>query len=246
MERLTIDPPAERPSRLSDEVVLTVHGLLAGPRSMQPMGEAARVAGYSVVDWSYTSMRGSILKHATRLSRLVCALAESEHVRRIHCVTHSMGSVIARAAILESRLESRWPDKCGRVVMLAPPNSGSRLTRIPLGPFASWFPQLRELSESPESFVCQLPQLQRMRVGIIAAEHDFVVATGATHLTGQRDHAVVATTHQRLAQHPDAIDMSIEFLQSMRLHSLPATIPFPEPDSPLRQTQRRRNHSSAA
>tara|TARA_A100001391_G_scaffold191996_1_gene165848 strand:+ start:133 stop:678 length:546 start_codon:yes stop_codon:yes gene_type:complete len=181
-----------------------------------------------------------MVHHAARLSEDLCGLAESSQVCRIHLVTHSMGSVIARAAIHKSGIERRWAAKAGRIVMMAPPNGGSRLTRIPLGPFASSFPQLCELSEAPDSYVRQLPSLQHMSVGVIAAERDFVVTVEATHLPGQRDHAVLPTTHQRLISHPEAIEMSMRFLQTARFNCNRATIPIHCPD------QRRRVHASAA
>ncbi|TWT93101.1 esterase/lipase family protein [Neorhodopirellula pilleata] len=229
------------------EVVLTVHGLLAGCRSMRSLADAARQEGYSVMDWGYPSLRGSILHHAAGLSRMLCDLAKRDGVKQIHLVTHSMGGVIARAAILQSRLENRWADKCGRIVMLAPPNSGSRLTRLPLGPFASWFPQLKELSEAPDSFVCRLPNLRRMKVGVIAAQHDFVVDELSTHLVGQRDHATVRTSHQRLTRHPDAIEMTIEFLNTTCLRPAATTVAF-ETDhiDTVSDAHRRRVHSAAA
>lgn len=217
----------QRQTDLSNEVVVTVHGLLAGTESMGHLGKAAKEVGFSVTDWSYPSLRGSIIQHAGGLSRMLSDLAKSDHVQRIHFLTHSMGGVIARAAIIQSRLESKWASKCGRIVMLAPPNAGSRLTRIPLGPFTSWFPQLRELSESPDSFVQRLPTFRRMQVGVIAAQHDFVVAPESTHLQGELEHAIVTTSHQRLTRHPDAIEMAVEFVQSSRFRALPATIPFP-------------------
>lgn len=229
------------------EVVVTVHGLLAGCRSMRCLGNAARREGYVVMDWSYPSLKGSILHHAAGLSRVLSDLATRDGVKQIHLVTHSMGGVIARAAILQSRLETRWADKCGRIVMLAPPNAGSKLTRFPLGPFASWFPQLKELSEDSDSFVRRLPCLRRMRVGVIAAEHDFVVDERSTHLEGQRDHATVRTSHQRLTRHPDTIEMTIEFLKTAYLSPSPTTFAL-ESESFRRESdgQRRRVHSAAA
>lgn len=217
----------QRRSHLSNEVVVTVHGLLAGSGSMRCLGEAASEIGFSVADWSYPSMRGSIIQHAAGLSRMLTDLAKSDLVQRVHFVTHSMGGIVARAAIVQSRLESKWASKCGRIVMLAPPNAGSRLTRIPLGPFASWFPQLRELSESPDSFVQRLPALRRMHVGVIAAQHDIVVAPESTHLQGELEHAIVTASHQQVTRHPDAIEMAMEFVQSSRFKALPATVPFP-------------------
>ncbi|WP_144058848.1 esterase/lipase family protein [Rhodopirellula sp. SWK7] len=228
------------PNIASDEMVLTIPGFLAGRGSMERVGDSLRQAGFRWRHWDYASLRGSLVEHAHRLSRDLHELAECTKISRIHFVTHSMGSVIARAAIHESQLETRFSPKCGRIVMMAPPNAGSKLTRIPLGPFAQWFPQLRELSEAPDSYVRRLPPLQLMRVGVIAAEQDFVVAPEATHLSGEQDHATLPTTHQALISAPEAIEMSIRFLRSERLTAAPATIRFPH------VAQRRPVHSAAA
>ncbi|WP_404309950.1 esterase/lipase family protein [Neorhodopirellula lusitana] len=228
----------------SSDVVITVHGFLAGNRSMRLLGDSALDLGHQVIHWSYPSLRGSIISHGARLSRLLSDLAPRPQVRKIHLITHSMGGIIARTAILQSRLESRWADKCGQIVMLAPPNSGSRLTRLPLGPLTARFPQIQELSESPDSYVRGLPSLRRMKAGIIAAARDLVVSPESTHLEGQHDHAVVATTHQRLTRHPEALRMTANFLHSMQLRTEPSTPGLHVHG--LNGNQRRRVHSAAA
>ncbi|WP_044302593.1 esterase/lipase family protein [Rhodopirellula sallentina] len=225
---------------VSDEIVLTIPGFLAGRGSLQRANESIRSAGYQCRQWDYASLCGSLSKHAGRLSRDLRELAECGSISRIHFVAHSMGAIIARAAIHASGLESRFFRKCGNLVMLAPPNEGSKLTRIPLGPFAPWFPQLRELSESSDSFVRQLPTLRYMPVGVIAAQRDFVVEPAATHLPGERAHATLPTTHQALISDPEAIEMSIRFLSTASFDVAPATLPFPRP------VQRRPVHSAAA
>jgi len=230
----------------SDEMVLTVPGFLAGRRSMQRLGDGLRSAGYVTRHWDYPSLRGSILSHAARLRHDLGELVESSQVRRVHLVTHSMGGVIARAAILGSGLETRWREKCGRMVMMAPPNEGSRLTRIPLGPFASWFPQLGELSESPDSLVRCLPPLRQMKVGIIAAARDIVVSCQATHLPGECDHITLPTTHQGLKSDPNAIERTLCFLRSESFQSEPATIPFESPASSQDREPEHRSRDAAA
>lgn len=242
---ISIFPSCSPVSIAPGEIVVTVPGLLAGRHTMRRLDERLCEAGYQTRHWRYASMRGSMTHHASKLAHELRELARSSAVRRVHLVCHSMGSVIARAAIHESGLETRWPLKVGRIVMLAPPNGGSRLTRIPLGPFASSFPQLCELSEAPDSYVRCLPPLTRMSVGVIAASRDFVVALESTHLSGQRDHAVLETTHQRLISHPEAIEMSIRFLDSERFAAAPISVPRIRPEQ-RRLDQRRRVHSDAA
>lgn len=217
----------------SREVVVTTHGWLAGRRSMAAVNRAIREAGFDSINWGYQSWRGSIVHHAIDLAALLNELFADPAVSRVHLITHSMGGIVARAALMRSRLEWRMAAKCGRLVMMAPPNGGSRLTRFPLGPFATWFPHLTELSERPDSLVNQLPPPRRMQVGVIAAARDFVVSVDATRLSGQMDHATVQTSHQRLAAHPEAIQMAVRFLGEGRLQPV-ATLPFPSLSPVLR------------
>lgn len=244
-DSIRINPSCSPNPITPGEIVVTIPGLLAGRYSMRRLDECLCEAGYQTRHWRYASLRGSMKHHAARLSHELRELAESALIKRVHLVAHSMGAVIARAAIHESGLENRSPSKLGRMVMLAPPNGGSRLTRIPLGPFTSSFPQLCELSEAPDSYVRCLPPFKRMSVGVIAAAHDFVVAIESTHLAGQRDHVVLETTHQRLISHSEAIEMSIRFLQSERFAETPISVPMVRPDQHS-QSQRRRVHSAAA
>lgn len=194
------------------QVVVLAHGLLAGRRSMRALASGLGALGYEPINWSYQSLRGSMVHHAADLSVALRDVFTDATIDRVHLVTHSMGAIIARMALNRSRLECEFGAKCGRFVMLAPPNAGSHLTRFLLGPLACWFPQLAELSTSPTSVVNQLPPPRRMQVGVIAAKRDFVVSVQATHLTTQRDHVVVPTTHQRLVVHPEAIDLAVRFV----------------------------------
>lgn len=194
------------------QVVVTAHGWMAGRRSMRRLNRAFGDAGFETINWGYPSLRGSIVQHGNRLGELLTRLTESHDVERVHLVTHSMGGIVARVAIQVSGIESFAARKCGRLVMMAPPNAGSRLTRLPLGPFASWFPHLSELSERSDSLVNQLPLPQRMRVSVLAASRDFVVTVAATRLACQVDHLVVPTTHQRLASDSRAIRAAVGWI----------------------------------
>lgn len=187
---------------------------------MDPIADSLTAAGYETLVWDYPSLQGSILSHASRLSAVIQEVVSRPDVSRIHFVTHSMGGIIVRAAIAQSRMETIAKKGCGRLLMMAPPNRGSWLTRLPLGPFASRFPQLAELSEKKNSLVNQLPRPHRIDVGVIAAQNDWIVSQSATHLDGQLDHAVIPTSHQQLVQHPLAIEMTLRFLEEGRLNAV--------------------------
>jgi pimeloyl-ACP methyl ester carboxylesterase len=205
------DQPQLRVVGMADdpqETVVLIHGMLAGSRSMRSMGNSLVESGFEVIYWSYPTLGHSLQTHGQALADNIRDLLTQQSIDRLHFATHSMGSIILRVALQQVTI----PDG-SRVVMLAPPNSGSRLTRLPMGPLATWFPQLGELSESPDSLVNQLPQPDGVEIGVMAAQNDRVVDIDRTKLDAQRDHLVVPTTHQRLPSQPDVIDQVLCFLK---------------------------------
>ena len=213
--------PREQPvSHRSDEMVILIHGMLAGARSMRSIGRALTSAGFDVIYWSYPTLNRSLLTHGQNLAHMIRDMVATGNLRRLHFATHSMGSIVLRIA-----LQSVEIPEGSRAVMLAPPNSGSRLTRLPIGPLATWFPPLAELSESPDSLVNQLPDPDGIDVGVIAAACDTVVDVDSTHLSTQRDHLVLSTTHQRLPNQPEVVRQVRRFLARgsfLRDQALPA------------------------
>ena len=190
-----------------DEAVILIHGMLAGARSMSRIGRALGDVGLDVVYWNYPTLSGSLRTHGQRLAETIRGMVARRNLRKLHFATHSMGAIVLRVALQAVEIPNG-----SRAVMLAPPNAGSRLTRLPMGPFASWFPQLVELSESPDSLVNQLPEPTGIDVGIVAATRDTVVDVESTRLSSQRDHLVLPTTHQKLPNQREAIEQVQYFL----------------------------------
>ena len=190
------------------ESVVLVHGMLSDDRSMRKIGRVLIDDGFNVIHWNYPSLTQSIGVHAKNLGHHIRRLIQQDGIKRLHFVGHSMGCIIIRAALNLTSLPLET-----RIVMLAPPNSGSRLTRLPMGPFARFFPQLGELSESPESFVNRLPEPSGVAVGILAAGRDRVVDLQSTYLSTQRDHRVIDTSHQRLPLNDEAVFQVHQFLK---------------------------------
>lgn len=205
-------PPSADRSRAAGETVVLIHGMLSSPGSMQSLARALAAEQFHVHNWGYPSLRASIVDHARRLQQRLRQVAHGREGAGneepgLHLVTHSLGGIIARAALGEAATP-----RVARMVMLAPPNRGSHLTRWSLGPFAKCFPPLSELTEGVDSLVNRLPPPRGIEVGIVAAARDAVVRLESTRLEGMKDHLVVPTNHRRLPRHPQAIAATLQFL----------------------------------
>lgn len=198
----------DMPRPTSRETVVLVHGLGAnGLLVMSLMARRIARAGYGTVIWSYPSYRRTIEKHGDQLRRRLDELDADPQVSRIHLVTHSMGSIVARSALGQGR-----PPKLGRWVMLAPPNLGSPLAAF-WGPKLRWCaPVIDQLAKRADSFVNCLPQPEGIEIGVIAASKDLLVGSGNTFLPCQRDHIVLPATHTLLVFRRRSADEVVQFL----------------------------------
>ena len=189
--------------------VILLHGLFATRRSMRKLAERLANVGYSVLNWGYPTLWRSTTQHVDRLLPELYRLQADNGVRTINFVTHSMGGIVVRSA-----LHSQDIPKVQRLVMLAPPNRGSHLTRVSLGPFAWSSPPIAELTEAPASPPNRLLISARVEVGVLAAARDVIVPVANTLLPNQRDHRILPTSHFRLPTHDGAILQVLSFLSS--------------------------------
>lgn len=177
-------------SRGMDEVVVVLHGLMRTRLSMWLVERDLRRAGYRVLNETYASIGRRVEAHAEALAARFAALDSDATVARIHVVTHSLGGIITRAA-----LAARRPAKMGRVVMLAPPNRGSRAARLASRALGRFGTPLDALSDAEDSLVNRLRVPAGVEIGVIAARWDAKVPVDRTHLAGETDHLVVPGFH---------------------------------------------------
>jgi len=173
----------------SKQLVVVVHGIAGKRLWMQPLSMRLRKS-FRVVNFSYFSVAGSIDYHAQRFSRFLTNL---KHDGPVNIVAHSMGSIVTRAALATER-----PSRLNRVVLLAPPNSGSPVARI-LNYGLGWACRpLSDLSSSDTSYVNQMPSRLTCETGVIAARYDVVVPVQSTRMAGLMDHVTITSTHNTM------------------------------------------------
>jgi pimeloyl-ACP methyl ester carboxylesterase len=192
-----------------------VHGFLANHLMMTVLGHRLDRRGYLARPWGYWNMRRSILEHAEAFSHELARLDADRAVGTIHLVTHSMGGIIARAA-----LERFRPRKLGRFVMLAVPNRGSFVATAMAGVLGGLLKPVAELTTAPDSLVNSLGMPQGVDVGVIAASRDALVAPESTRPDVPHDHVTIPCLHSSLLFRRDAADLVAAFL---------ATGEFPHP-----------------
>jgi pimeloyl-ACP methyl ester carboxylesterase len=203
----------------SRDWVVLLHGLFATRQSMRKLERHITDVGYSVLNWGYPTWLRSTEQNVRRLLPQLELLQSDPSVRTINFVTHSMGGILARSA-----LQLGSDSKVKRLVMLAPPNRGSHLTRISLGPFAWCLPAIADLSESPDSLPNRLEDASRntdsqVEIGVIAASRDFVVPVENTKVRNQQDHCVLRCSHFALPNHDIAVRYVLSFLQNGKFSS---------------------------
>jgi len=196
--------------------VVLLHGLFATCQSMRKLETRINEMGYTVLNWGYPTWLRSTEQNVRHLLPQLEILQNDPAVRTINFVTHSMGGILARCA-----LHLGGDAKVRRLVMLAPPNRGSHLTRISLGPFAWCLPAIAELSESPSGLpnrleIASLEANSQVEIGVIAASRDFIVPVANTKISNQSDHCVLRTSHFKLPNHEMAVSYVLSFLQSGR------------------------------
>ena len=119
-----IVPGTERP------LVVLLHGLARTRFSMSGLALHLGRAGFTTWSRTYPSRTLSIAASAEHIADAIAR--ELPAGRPLAAVTHSLGGILIR------HLASRIP--FSRVVMLAPPNRGSRLSRaLRDGPMYRWF-----------------------------------------------------------------------------------------------------------
>ena len=205
------------------EFITLVHGFLAHSMMLAVLAHRLRLRGYRTEPWGYRNMCCSLMVHAEGFADELRRLDADPLIDTLHLVTHSMGCIIARAALDHFR-----PKKLGRFVMLAPPNRGSFVARAAAGTLGRFIRPLEELSTAEDSLVNALPMPQGVEIGVIAAGHDALVSAASTRPDVPHDHVTIPCLHSSLLYRRDAAELVASFLRDGHFPAV-AIPPPPEP-----------------
>jgi triacylglycerol lipase len=213
------------------EHVILIHGLCRSPASLRRLERTLLGSGYTTHNLRYPSRSKCISELSDDYVASAITECNAQGAARIHFVGHSMGAILIRHYLSRNQLPN-----LGRVVMLAPPNSGSEVVdRLRDNRLFRWIngPAGQELGTDPSSLPNRLGRVH-YPVGIIAGDRsinwinslfmipgsdDGKVSVERTRLAGMTDHVVVHVAHPFIMNNPQCIEHVLGFLRQGKFHA---------------------------
>jgi pimeloyl-ACP methyl ester carboxylesterase len=192
------------------ERVVLLHGLGRTRFSMHRLERALRRAGFATHSIGYPSRSARVSELGPLVKqRIAAALPPMTDGDTLHLVGHSLGGILIRWLLVYDR-----PSRVGRVVLLAPPNRGSRLADF-ARPWLSWYLRpLPDLTTDPGNIAHTLPTPGGIAIGIIAGSRDRTVTLPETALAGASECALVPAGHSFLMNLPAVQELTVRFLRT--------------------------------
>lgn len=206
------------------EAIILLHGLSRTGRSMNKASRRLAEFGYKMINLDYPSRHHDIRFLALKYIGQALSECDSEKVKRIHFMTHSLGGILVRYYLSINTIE-----KLGRVVMLAPPNQGSEI----VDKLGAWrlfkvFNGLAGLQLGTD--LASVPNnlgVLNFQAGIIAGDktinpflsllipgaNDGKVSVNRSQAEGMRDFIVVPSPHPFIMQSDYVIQQALYFIQ---------------------------------
>lgn len=208
------------PSMKGDECVVLVHGLFRSQKSMKAIARELAARGYGVLNFGYNSRSKTMDEIAGDLHVSMSGIPRT--VKKIHFVTHSLGSIVVR-----NYLANYGQARKGRFVMIAPPNQGSSWGAL----LVKHIPFARDFFGKPfqeiDTVIARIHSLPDVEIGVIAGgtgtaqgmnpfisgDNDMTIGVHETVLSGMRDFIVIKGQHSLLLNHGKVIENVLKFLK---------------------------------
>ena len=217
--------------RHQGRVVIVLHGLMRATGSMRKLAQYMRDEGnFAAVDFEYASTRKPVAYHAEALSQVIDSLGPE--VTEINFVGHSMGNIVVRHYLNDvSKTNENRKNKFGRMVMIGPPNQGSRMAtilhrslmfKLIAGPAGiqlgkSWDKLKPNLTTPDFEFgIIAGGQSDRQKLSnyFLSGKDDFTVSVAETRLEGATDFLVKPLLHATMMRQPATLKATLCFLEN--------------------------------
>ena len=210
-------------ARAETQCVILLHGLTKDSRSLRPLQHQLIDAGYYVANIDYPSRQKPIAELADLAVSAGLKQCARVNARPVNFVTHSLGGLLVR-----HYLERHSVAHLNRVVMLAPPNHGSRV-----GDILSCIPYIkdingpagRQLGTGAGSVPLQLGRaafnlgiiagnrsLNPLASSLLAGQDDGRITVESARLPGMCSFLVLPQTHGGIAADEQAIFQAVQYL----------------------------------
>lgn len=192
------------------DYVVLLHGFWRTAKSMRKIEKVLTKKGYSVINVDYPSRREKIENLSNNYLKKCIEKQCTDKYKKIHFVTHSMGGIIVRYFLSKHKLTN-----IGKVIMIAPPNKGSKLADY-LSTFSMLStilgPALKQLRTAKNSLPNKIAPPE-YPVGIIAGKYDEKVHVESAKLKNMRDFILVPSTHTYIMDSDRVIKAVQRFLE---------------------------------
>lgn len=159
-------------------IVILLHGWGVRAFAMTQLAVFLQRQGYHVLNYDYPSSKRSIRDHA---EVFLNKFRKEQFTGNLYFVTHSMGGLVLRRAYAVMTQEER--QRISAIVMLGPPNRGSKLayfSKLPL--FHIFNRSLGDMIPGNRELAIPIPDEGYPPIGIIAGTKDGKVSYHSTAL----------------------------------------------------------------
>lgn len=212
---------------MKGKAIIVIHGLFSFRPMMTSLTKYLKEkTDYTVIDIAYPSSQRPIAGHAQSLGRVIENL---QGIDEIYFVAHSLGNIVLRQYLGDHTDPKRGitPDRrIKRIVMLAPPNHGSRIaTKISdvVPDVINTLDQLgkdwKELEPKLATPACPFGIIAGGKKNdygyniFLTGDDDGTVTVESTRLAGASDFVIIPSMHTALVFDETAHEYTLRFLQ---------------------------------
>ena len=204
------------------ELVVLLHGIARSSKHMSKLASCLQKEGYEVLNLDYPSTKYSIEDLADMVYEAVECNIQKQG--KVHFVGYSMRAIVIRAMLNKYKF-----DNLGRVVQLAPPNSGSEVADFLS---KSWIynkfygPAGKQLTTKAKLNFGKIDYELGVIAGnfsidpisslIIRGRSDGKVSIKSTMIKGMKDHIVVSASHTFFPSNKEVQRQTVAFLKGGR------------------------------